>query len=298
MTKRVSISILLIFFYLILKGQAEIKNDTLILHKHLLNKQIDMEGKADSVFLHPILTPVWLEEDNIDLKLADLKFENNNQPKIKIPYVNLIAPSLLISYGIAAQYVKPLQKLDKEAQLSAIKRVTKRIPADDYIQFAPAVGVYAFDLIGIKAKHNLRDRTILMATSNLLMCATVQTLKHTTKVMRPSGSNRQSFPSGHTATAFVNAHILFKEYRDSNWWLAVSGYAVATATGVLRVMNNKHWVSDVVAGAGIGILSAEAAYLLLPHIKKMFGIEDVNKNLAIVPIIFQKQYSIGVSYTF
>ena len=212
--------------------------------------------------------------------------------------MNMIAPSLLISYGIAAQYVKPLQKLDKEAQLSAIKHVTKRIPADDYIQFAPAVGVYVFDLMGIKAKHNLRDRTILMATSNLLMCATVQTLKHTTKVMRPSGSNRQSFPSGHTATAFVNAHILFKEYKDSNWWLAVSGYAVATATGVLRVMNNKHWVSDVVAGAGIGILSAEAAYLLLPHIKKMFGIEDVNKNLAIVPIISQKQYSIGVSYTF
>lgn len=80
--------------------------------------------------------------------------------------------------------------------------------------------------------------------------------------------------------------------------LGISGYIIATATGTLRIMNNKHWVSDVVAGAGIGILSAEVAYMLLPSIQRMFRIEETSKNLIIAPIVSRQQYGIGVSYTF
>lgn len=298
MTKRALTFILFIFCGVLLYGQIETKKDTLIFKNQLPYKQYDPRGGADTVSLRLLDTPILQKEDRTYLNLTDFKFETSKKPKISIPYMNLVAPAALISYGIAAQYAKPLKRLNSKAQLSATKYVTKRIPADDYIQFAPALGVYAFDLMGVKAKHNFRDRTILMATSNLLMCATVQTMKHTTKVVRPDGSNRQSFPSGHTATAFVSAHILFKEYKDANFVLGISGYAVATATGVLRVMNNKHWVSDVVAGAGIGILSAEAAYLLLPSIQKVLGIEETNKNLVIAPIISDKQYGIGISYTF
>jgi membrane-associated phospholipid phosphatase len=48
--------------------------------------------------------------------------------------------------------------------------------------------------------------------------------------------------------------------------LSISGYPIAIFTGVYRALNNKHWVGDVVAGAGFGILSTEIAYWLYPKI--------------------------------
>jgi hypothetical protein len=81
--------------------------------------------------------------------------------------------------------------------------------------------------------------------------------------MRPDGSTANSWPSGHTATAFVGATLLHKEYglTRSPWW-SVAGYGVATATGVMRVLNNRHWISDIMSGAGIGIMSTELGYAL------------------------------------
>ena len=45
-------------------------------------------------------------------------------------------------------------------------------------------------------------------------------------------------------------------------WFSVAGYGVAAATGVMRVLNNRHWVSDVMSGAGIGIMSTELGYAI------------------------------------
>jgi membrane-associated phospholipid phosphatase len=43
----------------------------------------------------------------------------------------------------------------------------------------------------------------------------------------------------------------FQEYKDSNLWYA--GFVFATATAILRIANNKHYSSDVLAGAGITV---------------------------------------------
>ncbi|MDR1331968.1 MAG: phosphatase PAP2 family protein [Tannerella sp.] len=126
----------------------------------------------------------------------------------------------------------------------------------------------------------------------------VYTVKNTTNIRRPDGSNNCSFPSGHTATAFVGAHILYREYRDVSPWICVAGYAVATGTGVLRVLNRKHWISDVITGAGIGILSAEAGYMLLPAIRNTLGITGEKSRLLVSPVIGENQYAIGLAYTF
>mgnify|MGYP003199246539 CR=1 FL=1 len=64
-----------------------------------------------------------------------------------------------------------------------------------------------------------------------------------------------SFPSGHTATAFMTATMLTKEYGHISPWIGIGAYSVATATGLMRMANNKHWLSDVLTGAGIGILA-------------------------------------------
>ena len=64
----------------------------------------------------------------------------------------------------------------------------------------------------------------------------------------------------------VGAEIFWQEYNHKSKWLASSGYLIAATTGYLRMYNNKHWFSDVVAGAGIGILSTKITYWLLPKI--------------------------------
>lgn len=213
------------------------------------------------------------------------------------PSSKYIIPASLITYGVSSLFDKTD---DYEIHDEVMKNNIGRYRIDDYTQFAPAVTVYGLDLLGIKAKHDLRDRTIIMATSHIIMGGIVQTMKSTINVQRPDGSNYNSFPSGHTATAFVGAHILFKEYKEISPWIGVSGYAVAAGTGLLRVTNRKHWLSDVSAGAGIGILSAELGYLLLPVVHKALGIKEESKlsTLVVAPTIGLNNWGLGMAYTF
>ena len=75
------------------------------------------------------------------------------------------------------------------------------------------------------------------------MAGLVNGIKYTASEMRPDGSTRNSWPSGHTATAFMAATILHKEYGlTRSPWYSVGAYTLATATGVMRVLNNRHWM--------------------------------------------------------
>jgi membrane-associated phospholipid phosphatase len=227
----------------------------------------------------------------------NLKGRKRNNNIFNAPYSKFIIPATFITYSVASQFDK---SDDYEIHDEVTENVIGTYTIDDYSQFAPAVAVYGLDLIGIKAKHNFRDRTIIMATSHIIMGGIVQTMKISINIKRPDGSNYKSFPSGHTATAFVGAHILFKEYKDASPWIGVAGYAIATGTGLLRVTNKKHWLSDVSAGAGIGILSAELSYLLLPVIHKAFGTGERGKSsrLVIAPTTGLNHYGLGLAYTF
>lgn len=290
--KRTSITLIFSFTSFVLMAQTELVKDSISVKEVKIYQKMKQESISPKLFEQSIIE----YEQRYDIKLVSIDFKFKHSSKIKIPQANLVIPGLLISYGILAQYTKPLVELDINIR-SSVKAV-QFVKYDDYFQYAPIVGVYALDLVGIKAKHNLRDRTIVMATSYLLMSATIQTMKHTINVQRPDGSNMKSFPSGHTATVFTGSHILFKEYKDTCPWIAVGAYGIAAATGILRMTNNKHWLSDVVTGAGIGILSVEVAYMLLPTMHKIFGIKDSRKHLVILPSVGINQYGVGLSYTF
>jgi hypothetical protein len=132
---------------------------------------------------------------------------------------------------------------------------------DNYLMHAPVIAVYGLNLAGIKGKHDFRNRTLLLVKSEAIMAALTFSFKSMTKVTRPDDSDGFSFPSGHTAQAFATATFMAKEYRDESIWYGVGAYGVATTVGAMRIMNNRHWVSDVLAGAGIGILSTNLAYL-------------------------------------
>ena len=134
---------------------------------------------------------------------------------------------------------------------------------DDYTQFFGPAMVVGLKLGGYEGRSDWPRLLASAGMSYAIMAGFVNGIKYTAKEMRPDGSTANSWPSGHTATSFVGATLLHKEYglTRSPWW-SVAGYGVATATGVMRVLNNRHWISDVMSGAGIGIMSTELGYAL------------------------------------
>jgi len=188
--------------------------------------------------------------------------------KHQFGYKQLIIPGVLIGYGIIGIGSDQLITYNKNIRAELQENIDEKITIDDFSQYVPMLSVYALNVAGIEGKHNLGDRTIIMATSYLLVITTVTGLKHSIHINRPDGSSDNSFPSGHTATAFSGAEFLWQEYKDKNIWYGIAGYAVAAGTGIFRMYNNRHWLTDVAAGACIGILSTKAAYWLFPIIKK------------------------------
>ena len=186
-------------------------------------------------------------------------------------YKKLIIPTVLIGYGVVSLTSDALKDLNRSTKYEIGEHQPRQIKLDNYTQYLPAALVYGYNLAGMKGKHSLKDRTVIYGTSQLIAAAIVLPLKHAVKEERPDGSNSLSFPSGHTTTAFSSAQFLFREYKDENIWLAISGYPFAVFTGVYRTLNDKHWVGDVVAGAGFGILSTELAYWLFPVINRMLA---------------------------
>ena len=132
---------------------------------------------------------------------------------------------------------------------------------DNYTQFSGIALTAGLKMAGVEGRSSWPRLFASSLASYGAIAALVNGIKYTASEMRPDGSTRNSWPSGHTATAFVGATILHKEYGlTRSPWYSIGGYTVATATGVMRVLNNRHWISDVLSGAGIGILSTELAY--------------------------------------
>lgn len=178
----------------------------------------------------------------------------------------LIVPSLFLSAGILA--ATDNDTIDKfEGQEERNEWTPKfRAHIDDYLQYAPIAAVYGLNAFGLKGQHDFANRTALLIKFELIMMAIVLPLKQFTAVPRPDTGAPTSFPSGHTAEAFVAATFLHKEYGKDHPLISIAGYTIATSIGVLRVLNNRHWISDVITRAGIGTLSTNIAYL--PHQNK------------------------------
>jgi hypothetical protein len=220
-------------------------------------------------------------------------FANTNNYRLN--YKSLIIPAVMVGYGVISLESDGLKQLDYSTRDEINEHQPQHIQLDNYTQYAPAALVYGLNAAGIKGNHNFRDKTIIYATSQLITTAIVVPLKHIVRDERPDGSNFLSFPSGHTATAFSSAQFMFREYKDTNFWLGLSGYPFAAFTGVYRSLNDKHWVSDVVAGAGIGILSTELAYWLYPKVNHML-FRGKQKNTATMVMPFYQNNSPGIGF--
>lgn len=130
---------------------------------------------------------------------------------------------------------------------------------DDYLQYAPLALSFGLKAAGVKSRSDFVNQIAITAKTELLMNVIVKGMKIWIPSERPT-DNMHSMPSGHTAQAFVSATILDMEYRETSTWISIGGYAVATTTAMYRMINNKHWISDVLIGAGIGIFSTKVVY--------------------------------------
>lgn len=165
---------------------------------------------------------------------------------------------------------------------------------DDYMLFVPIAQMYAADALGIQAKNHWFDQTKYLFISNVVATGISELLKSMITKTRPNGSDAHSFPSGHTTIAFTNAAVLQNEFEETAPVFAYSGYAFAATTGVFRMLNNKHYLSDVLVGAGIGILVTQLVYHFEPL--KNFNPFKKSKNISFFPQYKENTYGFYFSY--
>lgn len=185
--------------------------------------------------------------------------EKNLKPAKKIAW-QWIAPVTLTGLGIWGTIDNNLVNKKPEWKEPDYLVTVFNKPLEDYLNYLPAASVYLMHLSGNKPKHDVINYSVIFLKSELIMLALVAPIKKYTRVLRPDSTDYKSFPSGHTTQAFLAANFLRHEFGHKSAWYSVAGYTLATGVGLLRLKNNRHWVSDVLAGAGIGILCSEIAY--------------------------------------
>lgn len=143
----------------------------------------------------------------------------------------------------------------------------------DYTRFVPPVFHMGLGLTGVPSRHALVDRTIEEAIAYTCAVSAGYLLKYTVHRVRPDASDNKSFPSGHALFAFTGAELTRMDY---GWGWGAGAYATAAFTGAERLWGDGHWFTDVLAGAGIGILSAHVGGWLLQPVKDLFGIPEID----------------------
>lgn len=252
-----------------------------------------------SVFCLMLLMSFFLQAQTNDHAIKADTLDIKAPEQLKFNKKQLIIPALFITYGLVGLGNNFIKSINTEIREEVNENIDSKFTIDDFSQYLPAASIYGLSAIGIKGKNTIRDKTIILATSYLIMGVTVESLKKITKVERPDGSNFNSFPSGHTATAFMGAELMYQEYKDVSPWYGISGYVVAAGTGAFRMYNNRHWLTDVVAGAGIGILSTKAAYWLYPTVNNLLSSKKhKDRKSAFLPYYDGKQFGFGLVSSF
>ena len=163
----------------------------------------------------------------------------------------------------------------------------------DFLQYSPAAILYVMKAFGVEGRSDWPRMITADIASVAVMNLITRPTKHILKRERPDGRAFNSYPSGHTATAFMAAQMLHKEYGETlSPWISVAGYGIAATTGIFRVIANRHWCSDVLGGAAIGIFSTELAYELTDI---LFGEQGIKRAVTVPDIEEMPRWKFGLS---
>ena len=234
-------------------------------------------GKDTAIFLKLKAVVLLAAIMPLSPVMAQINVFKPYAPLTEIPYLENLRgqkDSLSIMYqpdGLMKRYILSLSMFttaalsnDNILDRSIIREGRPGGPkylAANYTQYMPLAAVMGLKLAGVEG----RSDWVRLITESLFSYGATgvlgQGLKYTVRRYRPDCNARNSFPSGHTTTAFMGATVLHREYGETvSPWISVARYSVATATAAMRVLANRHWLSDALAGASIGILGTEIAY--------------------------------------
>lgn len=227
-----------------------------------------------------------------------LKVIKNQQAAVfKKKPSKFVLPAAMFGVGALALESRPLMNLNRFVRQKVLEtKPNVDNHFEDRLRHLPSATAFFLQAVGIKGKHNFIEKAAVYALATTIADQTASRLKTVSRHQRPDGSDFRSFPSGHTTTAFVAAEFLRKEYGHTSPWLVVGGYTAAAATGALRVYHNKHWLTDVVAGAGVGILSTDLAYFVYSKAKQLKSKAGGKQPLIILPSYQQKIFGLGFIY--
>jgi len=248
-----------------------------------------------------IIRMLFAESDSLridTLQHKKIKFLKSRYVTESIVPLSLAAGGLTIM-AIPDLKVKLQEKLDwntskiKQADGTYVANPKNIDMGEDYIRYAPTVAAYTLGFCGLESKHRFVDRSIVLAMSYILSDFIVNNTKKLTKELRPLGDQNNSFPSQHTAMAFVGATFLDHELGYISPWISVAGYATASYVGYCRIARNAHWTNDVLMGAAVGILSTHATYWAYDGVMKLFP-----KQLTLSPVVSPEMNGLYLSYKF
>lgn len=192
---------------------------------------------------------------------------------------SFIAPAALLGGGSAIK-IFAHDSFDAAVRetVQGIRPEGRAIAADEYLRFLPFAMGAALAFAVPDAGWGRRGE-LLLQTGTALVCTAALTkgLKLIVDSPRPDASDSNSFPSGHCALAFAGAELVRIQH---GWAWGSAAYVCAIAVAGMRLYNDAHWFSDVLAGAGTGILCAQLSRLILPLEKRLLKMD-----LALTPTL-------------
>lgn len=231
-------------------------------------------------------------DQNIDSHMVDTVVEQTHYYRLNGEFLKTFPPSFAytvsrpfhwkgrswLKAGAAVGSIGGLMLLDKE--IKSIVQTNRSKFVDRFFntvepfgnRYTPYILVGMFGVGEIIHDRRLSHVALTSARSLLVSTAVYTGIKGFTRRLRPDSSYSQfkfgapfkvgytSFPSGHTNTVFSVATTVALEYKDVKWvpWVT---YSLASLTGFSRVVQNRHWTSDVVTGAILGHFTARGVYL-------------------------------------
>ena len=221
-------------------------------------------------------------------------WEENQTYSTRFRTEQLVVPVALVGLGaLGVGERSPMRGMNlaiKNGLYETSKGV--KLHFDDYVQYVPVAFYLTLDFMGLEAKHSFGERVAVAAVTYISVTALSQGVKYIVREPRPDTGSRNSFPSGHTMTAFAGAELVRSEY---GWGVGMGAYALAATVGFMRMYNGRHWFNDVLAGAGFGILSARIGYWMLPLSRHIFRIPRKGQAMAAAPLYHANTKALGVS---
>jgi membrane-associated phospholipid phosphatase len=310
----ITLCIFLLFSSFIAIAQVPIKADSLIKKLDSLAKKTDSAG----VQVNNIKESAYNDVTKLSARSYFILLGSNIKQEFTKPFrmnkgdfVKLGKFALVT--GALAFADEPIQRnaLELRTRSTGVRTVGKYIT--NFGGLYEAVTLGAFGAYGIIVKNEKVKTTTLLATqavvTSFLAEAVIKTITGRTRpnfyneyteaepnfkgpfsnLSKDANGKRSnsSFPSGHTTAAFAAATVFAVEYRNKPV-IPIIAYSIATLVGVSRVTENKHWATDVLAGAALGYLTGRQVSLNYHRFARIKNAEAKKKNTT-----FNLQYHFG-----